>query len=66
MLRVRVTARLGGNSRIKPVPADNAMTQPGGVRDDGTLVTYAPKLKIEPEGNAPVFKTVKYDSKEVQ
>lgn len=66
MLRVRVTARLGGNSRIKPVPAGDDMTQPVGVREDGTLVTYAPKPKIEPEGNALVFKTVKYDSKEVQ
>ena len=66
MLRERDTARLGGNSRIKPVPAGDDMTQPVGVREDGTLVTYAPMLKIEPEGNALVFKTVKYDSKEVQ
>lgn len=65
MLRVRVTAKLGGNGRIKPVPADNAMTQPVGVREDGTLVTYAPKLKLETSGTTLVIKTVNH-KQEVQ
>ena len=64
MLKARVTARLGGKSNLKPIPADGNMTQPVGAREDGTLVTYPPKLKIEASGNALVLRTVNSGVKE--